>query len=243
MKWNSQKFFLLDSGLESMQYLTATNKKKYSISIQTTYSFFNYFKPNQILPYKLSLSRYNDCFLTIMWVFPQLLMTVYSDYRGTDYVYFSIPTFFKNFSYDQYYVTCINLIIFFKRSSLYLYQSLSEMTVIDLIDFPSKTAVCERYNIIYILTSITYNRRLIVLLPITDNSKVISISNIYSSGNWLEREVFDMFGLYFLYHPALNRILTDYGFSEYPLKRDFPCEGYYSVVYSNYLHRIIYLFD
>jgi NADH-quinone oxidoreductase subunit C len=88
-----------------------------------------------------------------------------------------------------------------------------------------------------------YNKRAVIIIPTGAHQVSASISHVYSSGNWLEREIFDMFGMYFLHHPSLNRILTDYGFSAYPLRKDFPCEGYYSVIYSNYLYRIVYIFE
>lgn len=102
-----------------------------------------------------------------------------------------------------------------------------------------------RFSVIYHLLSINHNLRLRVKVPvdIDEKTKTISletISQIWQSANWCEREVFDMFGIVFIGHPDLRRILTDYNFQDFPLRKDFPLTGNLEVEYDESLERVIY---
>jgi NADH-quinone oxidoreductase subunit C len=93
---------------------------------------------------------------------------------------------------------------------------------------------------IYVLNSIYNNTRIHVSTYVENNGIIETSSNLYESGVWLEREIWDMFGIYFEKHPDLRRILTDYGFVGYPLKKDFPITGYLEVYYDVNDKKIIY---
>ena len=82
-------------------------------------------------------------------------------------------------------------------------------------------------------------RRIFLNISNSELESVSSIESIFKSANWFEREVWDMFGVYFLNHPDLRRILTDYGFEGYPLRKDFPLSGYTQVRYDEELKRVI----
>ncbi len=85
-----------------------------------------------------------------------------------------------------------------------------------------------------------HNRRIRLTVDICDGEIVPSIVGIHSSANWFEREVFDMYGIYFSGHPDLRRILTDYGFSGHPLRKDFPTTGYLEVRYDEAKKQVVY---
>ena len=112
-------------------------------------------------------------------------------------------------------------------------------TLIDItaIDYPQKL---KRFRLVYHFLSMNQNRRLRVLVSISEGEVVPSIVGIHSSANWFEREVFDMYGIYFSGHPDLRRILTDYGFSGHPLRKDFPTTGYVEVRYDETKKQVVY---
>ena len=112
-------------------------------------------------------------------------------------------------------------------------------TLIDItaIDYPQKL---KRFKLVYHFLSMNQNRRLRVLVSIAEGEVVPSIVGIHSSANWFEREVFDMYGIYFSGHPDLRRILTDYGFSGHPLRKDFPTTGYVEVRYDETKKQVVY---
>ena len=110
---------------------------------------------------------------------------------------------------------------------------------IDLIitDRPNKK---KRFSITYNLLSLFYNTRFFVKVKISEISKLLSISTIYSAANWYEREVWDMFGIFFSGHPDLRRILTDYNFQGFPLRKDFPLSGFIELFYSSIDLKVVY---
>ena len=93
---------------------------------------------------------------------------------------------------------------------------------------------------VYLLLSHEKNQRIIVTSNIKEKKQVESITKIFPSANWMEREVFDMYGIKFNKHPDLRRILTDYGFEGYPLRKDFPLTGHTEVRYSEDKKKVIY---
>ena len=105
-----------------------------------------------------------------------------------------------------------------------------------VIDYPGKK---KRFSLIYCLLSLKYNVRIKVKVYIDELTSVKSITNIYKSSCWMEREVWDMNGVFFYNHPDLRRILTDYGFQGHPLRKDFPLSGYTEVRYDEQLKRVI----
>ncbi|MEO0911540.1 MAG: NADH-quinone oxidoreductase subunit C [Pseudomonadota bacterium] len=112
-------------------------------------------------------------------------------------------------------------------------------TLVDItaVDFPERD---KRFEVVYHFLSMTQNQRIRVKLNLREGEIVPSITEVHPSANWFEREVFDMYGIMFSGHPDLRRILTDYGFRGYPLRKDFPTTGYVEVRYDEAEKRVIY---
>jgi len=125
---------------------------------------------------------------------------------------------FNNLKYFWTFMIIIN------KSLLFNYYQLNDITCIDnlnLID-NNNDSFRNRFTLIYIFTNIKKNSRLTVRITINNNQRVPSLANLFDAANWLEREVYDLFGIIFSNHPDLRRILTDYGFTNHPLLKDFP---------------------
>ena len=112
-------------------------------------------------------------------------------------------------------------------------------TLVDItaVDYPSRPA---RFDVVYHFLSMYTNQRIRVKIAVREEDMVPSITGVHETANWFEREVFDMFGILFSGHPDLRRILTDYGFRGYPLRKDFPTTGYTEVRYDEEQKRVVY---
>jgi len=108
---------------------------------------------------------------------------------------------------------------------------------ITAVDFPTKQF---RFEVVYNLLSVRYNSRIRVKTYADETSPVPSITGLYDGANWYEREVYDLFGVFFTNHPDLRRIMTDYGFDGHPLRKDFPLTGYTEVRWDEEKKRIVY---
>jgi NADH/F420H2 dehydrogenase subunit C len=129
----------------------------------------------------------------------------------------------------------INRVLSFLKSDLNSqFRVLVDLTA---VDFPEND---KRFEVVYMLLSLKYNTRIRVKTHVNEMSSLDSVSNIYSSANWLEREVWDMFGISFRNHPDLRRLLTDYGFDGHPLRKDFPLNGYTAVRYDDTQKIVLY---
>jgi NADH-quinone oxidoreductase subunit C len=104
-------------------------------------------------------------------------------------------------------------------------------------DYPEREG---RFEIVYNLLSLTHNQRIRVKLQTDARSPVPTVTGVFNSANWWERETWDMYGVYFRDHPDLRRILTDYGFEGHPLRKDFPLTGYVEVRYDDLEKRVVY---
>ena len=125
-------------------------------------------------------------------------------------------------------------ILFLKTDSKCKFRQLIDILA---VDFPGEE---DRFKIYYLLLSHENNIRIKIVSQIQIDSKVPSITKIYPSANWMEREVFDMYGIKFKNHPDLRRILTDYNFKGFPLRKDFPLTGFNEVRYSEKDKKVIY---
>ena len=105
------------------------------------------------------------------------------------------------------------------------------------VDYPDNE---RRFQLIYLFLSHEHNLRIKLLIHFDENQQINSITKIFPSANWMEREVFDMYGIKFKNHPDLRRILTDYGFKGHPLRKDFPLTGFNEVRYSEKEKKVIY---
>ena len=127
----------------------------------------------------------------------------------------------------------ISTILFLKTNDKCRFKQLIDITA---VDFPNRES---RFKIVYLLLSHESNLRIIVNTNIDDKKMLPSLTKIFPSANWMEREVFDMYGISFKDHPDLRRILTDYGFEGYPLRKDFPLTGHTEVRYSEDKKKVI----
>jgi len=127
----------------------------------------------------------------------------------------------------------VSTILFLKTNDKCRFKQLIDITA---VDYPEKE---KRFKMVYLLLSHENNLRIIVNTNIYEKTEVPSITKIFPSANWMEREVFDMYGIFFKNHPDLRRILTDYGFEGYPLRKDFPLTGHTEVRYSESKKKVI----
>ena len=125
-------------------------------------------------------------------------------------------------------------ILYLKTNNKCRFKQLIDITA---VDYPEKE---KRFKLVYLLLSHENNLRILINIKIDEKTSVPSITKIFPSANWMEREVFDMYGISFKDHPDLRRILTDYGFKGYPLRKDFPLTGHTEVRYSEDKKKVIY---
>ena len=128
----------------------------------------------------------------------------------------------------------IEVVLFIKTNADFKFQQLIEMTA---VDYPENK---KRFKMVYMFLSHENNQRIILSFLINENEIVQSLTSVYPSSNWMEREVFDMYGIKFKDHPDLRRILTDYNFEGFPLRKDFPLTGHTEVRYSEESKKVIY---
>ena len=127
-----------------------------------------------------------------------------------------------------------NLIFFLKKSTFF---QLKNLTDIIIVDFPYKFY---RFLVSYFLLSLKFNFRLNVYLCVNELNPLMTIKNLFLAANWLEREIWDFYGIFFLFNNDLRRIFSDYGFNGYPLRKDFPLYGYSEMFYDDSFSSIIY---
>jgi len=142
-------------------------------------------------------------------------------------------------AYDQLNITAraesiFKLLTFLRDDQHTRFKQLMDVTA---VDFPDRDP---RFEVVYNLLSLTLNERIRVKIGIEDDAPVQSVVGVYSSAIWFEREVWDMYGIMFLDHPDLRRILTDYGFEGHPLRKDFPLTGFVEVRYDEEQKRVVY---
>ncbi|KAL1604410.1 putative NADH-ubiquinone oxidoreductase 30.4 kDa subunit, mitochondrial [Nothophoma quercina] len=122
---------------------------------------------------------------------------------------------------------------FLKNHTAAEYTQISDITA---VDYPTKD---QRFEVVYNMLSIRHNSRLRVKTYADEATPVPSLCDLYDGANWYEREVYDLFGVFFVGHPDLRRIMTDYGFDGHPLRKDFPMTGYTEIRYDEEKKRIV----
>lgn len=126
-----------------------------------------------------------------------------------------------------------SLISFLKLHTNCQYEVLMDITA---VDYPERE---NRFEVVYMFLSVKHNCRLIVKLSVDEVTPVPTIEHIYPNAGWYERETWDMFGIFFQGNKDLRRILTDYGFEGYPLRKDFPLSGFVEVRYDDTQRRVV----
>ena len=127
----------------------------------------------------------------------------------------------------------IDVSLFIKTNKNTKFRQLIDITT---VDYPEKS---QRFKMVYLFLSHELNQRIILSYLINENEVIPSLTSIFPAANWMEREVFDMYGVKFKDHPDLRRILTDYGFEGHPLRKDFPLTGHTEVRYSEESKKVI----
>ena len=136
-----------------------------------------------------------------------------------------------NIKHNQVYIEIdkedlLDVVLFLKTNKDTKFRQLIDITV---VDYPESS---KRFKVVYLFLSHEFNQRIILSYLINENEVIPSLTSVFPSANWMEREVFDMYGVDFKDHPDLRRILTDYGFEGHPLRKDFPLTGHTEVRYS-----------
>ena len=128
----------------------------------------------------------------------------------------------------------LDIMLFLKTNNDTMFRQLIDITA---VDYPQNE---KRFKLVYLLLSHEFNQRIHLDYNINEKEIVNSITSLFPSANWMEREVFDMYGINFKNHPDLRRILTDYGFEGHPLRKDFPMTGHNEVRYDEETKKVIY---
>ena len=127
----------------------------------------------------------------------------------------------------------ISVSLFIKSNENTKFRQLIDITA---VDYPENA---QRFKVVYLFLSHEFNQRIVLSYLINENEVIPSLTTIFPAANWMEREVFDMYGVKFKDHPDLRRILTDYGFEGHPLRKDFPLTGHTEVRYSEDQKKVI----
>ena len=156
------------------------------------------------------------------------------------YLLTCIPKYIQQFSVWKDELTIyippagvIPVISFLKTHTAAEYTMVADITA---VDYPTRA---NRFEIVYNLLSVRHNSRIRVKTYADEATPVPSITSLYDGANWYEREVYDLFGVFFVGHPDLRRIMTDYGFEGHPLRKDFPLTGYTEIRYDEEKKRIV----
>jgi len=142
-------------------------------------------------------------------------------------------------SHNQLYLSInledlLDVVLLLKTNKDIKFRQLIDITA---VDYPEHE---KRFKMVYLLLSHQFNQRIILSYFIHESDQINSLTKIFPSANWMEREIFDMYGIKFSDHPDLRRILTDYGFQGHPLRKDFPLTGHKEVRYSEEEKKVIY---
>lgn len=131
-------------------------------------------------------------------------------------------------------LSIVKVLTFLRDDSNCLFKQLVDLCG---VDYPDRG---RRFEVVYNLLSLTQNQRVRVKLSVDEGTPVPSVTRVFSSAGWYEREAWDLYGIYFSDHPDLRRILTDYGFEGHPQRKDFPLTGYVELRYDDEQKRVVY---
>lgn len=150
-------------------------------------------------------------------------------------VFFSSINFSKNSIFFTLYRTneLLKILKFFKSSNFFKSSLLIDLFAVDFL------VRHKRYELTYSLISLWNSRRIYLRIYVSGSDLVPSVASLYNSANWLEREAWDLYGIFFISHPDLRRILTDYGFLGHPLRKNFPLTGFWEVRYDDTARRVV----
>lgn len=137
---------------------------------------------------------------------------------------------------SQIYISPDGVVPVFSFLKYHTAAEFTQVSDITAVDYPTRD---QRFEVVYNLLSVRHNSRIRVKTYADEASPVPSITGLYDGANWYEREVYDMFGVFFVGHPDLRRIMTDYGFDGHPLRKDFPLTGYTELRYDEEKKRIV----
>ncbi|MBY6054834.1 NADH-quinone oxidoreductase subunit C [Leisingera daeponensis] len=141
---------------------------------------------------------------------------------------------FDELNVDVAPANIVGLVEFLRSDPNCKFSTLVDITA---VDYPDRA---KRFDVVYHFLSMYRNQRIRLRAAVREDEMVPSVVDVHPSANWFEREVYDMFGILFSGHPDLRRILTDYGFRGYPLRKDFPTTGYTEVRYDEAQKRVVY---
>jgi len=159
------------------------------------------------------------------------------------YVFTLLQKFIHKIIINDYYINLVlksyknlnNVLMVLKLHNQFKFSILTDIAAVDFLNLEKY-----RFEINYILSSLKNQSRLVLTILCDEKSIIESSTNIYSSSNWLEREIWDLYGIFFSNHGDLRRILTDYGFNGYPLRKNFPLNGYVEIRYDEEKQYLVY---
>ncbi len=181
---------------------------------------------------KINKYNYNYIYLFLRTFAPLIETIKIINYVNNNFSEYVIVL--KNNINDLHFLNFLKIL---KTSLIFKYKYLNDLTCSDNLNLLIKTT---RFSLLYVLQNIITTSKLIIVRNINKINFVSSITPFYNSACWAEREIFDLFGIFFLNHPDLRKILTDYGFSGFPLCKDFPLTGYLELRYCEELKCIKY---
>jgi len=182
---------------------------------------------------KLDKNILNKNYTLACWFFNKNIITTISRIMGVGIKKVSIVSGF-DIVIEVVNKNIYPILLFLSNHTIWQFKSLVDIVCYDV---PKKIY---RFSLIYNLISIHYNLRLRVITKVNELSNLFSVVGLYKSANWSEREIFDFFGIFFLGNKDLRRILTDYGFKGFPLRKNFPLTGYVDVYYDDNQKRVCY---
>jgi NADH-quinone oxidoreductase subunit C len=182
----------------------------------------------------LTINKYNCNYIYLLLrTFSHLIKTIkIINYVNSNFIEYTI--ILKNNIDDLKFLNFLKIL---KTSLLFKYKYLNDLTCADNLNLLNKTS---RFSLFYVLQNIITTSKLIIVRNIDKINFISSITTLYNAACWAEREIFDLFGIFFINHPDLRKILTDYGFSGFPLCKDFPLTGYLELRYCEELKCIKY---